>query len=252
MISQDLHGRDKVTMAIQRLQMFEPPEGYFLADSGGKDSCCILELAKMAGVKFEAVYNVTTIDPPELVQFIRKHHPETRFSRPTMPFLRRLLEKGFPIRTKRWCCAEYKERSGSGRRVVTGIRWQESNRRKQRKMVEHCFRDKSKIYVNPIIDWSGADVWSFIRQHKIPYCSLYDEGFKRLGCVMCPMNRRRKSEAKRWPKMERAFRRAFVKLYETHKGRPSYTAWQSGDEMFDWWLSDKPSKKDSGQVVMFE
>lgn len=54
----------KIETSIKRLRSFEPPEGYFLAFSGGKDSQCIYHLAKMAGVKFDAHYNVTSVDPP--------------------------------------------------------------------------------------------------------------------------------------------------------------------------------------------
>jgi len=63
---------DLVDHAIELLREHEPPGGYILCDSGGKDSYyTILELAKMAGVRYQAVYNVTTIDPPEL------DHPDT-------------------------------------------------------------------------------------------------------------------------------------------------------------------------------
>src|SRR5574343_645076 len=66
-----LEGKTKDQVAIERIQAFEPPEGYYLAFSGGKDSVTLLALAKMAGVKFDAHYHLTTVDPPEVVQFIK-------------------------------------------------------------------------------------------------------------------------------------------------------------------------------------
>ena len=67
----NIYGKDKVETAIERLRTFEPPEGYHLAFSGGKDSVVVKALADMAGVKYDAHYNVTSVDPPELVQFVK-------------------------------------------------------------------------------------------------------------------------------------------------------------------------------------
>ena len=63
LIEKDLFGtvRDKVKIAQERLKAFEPSEGYYVADSGGKDSACVLVLCKMAGVRFDSHYNITTI-----------------------------------------------------------------------------------------------------------------------------------------------------------------------------------------------
>ncbi len=250
----DLFGHDKVDEAIERIKMFEPPEGYYLADSGGKDSSVLLALTKMANIKFDAHYSVTTIDPPELIYFLRKYHPETMWERPEIPLLIKLIEKGFPTSQNRWCCEHYKERGGSGRKVLTGIRSQESNKRAGRKMVEQCFRDSSKTYINPIIDWTENDIWNFIKSQNLPYCSLYDEGFRRIGCVLCPkaskLNRLR--EAQRWPKMTNNFLKSFIKLYEGKKDRESFQRWKSGEEMFNWWLYQDQPKNNPDQTVLFE
>ena len=117
---------NKVEKSIMRLKEFEPGEGYYLAFSGGKDSITIKHLADRAGVDYDAHYNVTTIDPPELVHFIKEKHKDVDFNRPDRPFLPEMAERGFPFRGRRWCCEEYKERGGSGRVVVTGIRKAES------------------------------------------------------------------------------------------------------------------------------
>ena len=69
----NIFNQNKVDVAIERLRLFEPKEGYYLAFSGGKDSQVIYHLAKESGVRFEANYNITGIDPPELVYFIRKY-----------------------------------------------------------------------------------------------------------------------------------------------------------------------------------
>lgn len=61
----------KEQKAIERLKAFEPADGYYLAYSGGKDSDCIKVLAQLAGVKFEAVHNLTTIDAPETVRYVQ-------------------------------------------------------------------------------------------------------------------------------------------------------------------------------------
>lgn len=249
----DLFGHDKVEEAIERLKIFEPSEGYFGATSFGKDSGVIMELCKMGEIKADWHYSVTTIDPPELIYFGRKYHPNVVWDRPEIPFLKMLVKRGFHLRQNRWCCSEYKERGGSGRRVLTGIRWEESAKRKNRRLVEQCFKDPSRTFVNPIIDWTELDVWDFIKIRNLPYCPLYDEGFKRLGCIMCPMNYNRKKEAERWPRFKEAFRKAFNELYEKGKNRQSMQRWKSGDEMFRWWLSPNGGGKGNpDQTVMFE
>lgn len=72
LIENTLEGRiNKVKIAIERLKSFEPEEGYRLCFSGGKDSVCIKRIADLAGVKYHAAYIITSVDPPELVKFVR-------------------------------------------------------------------------------------------------------------------------------------------------------------------------------------
>lgn len=228
--------KTKLDIAIQRLKSFEPPEGYFLAFSGGKDSQCIYHLAKMAGVKFEAHYHVTSVDPPELIYFIREHYPDVIFDIPHDEDGKRISmwslirdAKTPPTRVMRYCCSWLKETNGDGRMTITGVRWAESARRKEnqgvavisgkpkttqkkadalgvdyrvsksgalvmnedndenRRLAEFCYRTQ-KMLLNPIVDWTDEDVWDFLDNIvNVPHCSLYDEGFKRIGCIGCPM-----------------------------------------------------------------
>ncbi|MBE6845336.1 MAG: hypothetical protein E7508_06460, partial [Ruminococcus sp.] len=62
----------KINIAIQRLKSFEPvDEPYYLCYSGGKDSDCIRILAELANVKHDIVHNLTTVDAPETIQYIK-------------------------------------------------------------------------------------------------------------------------------------------------------------------------------------
>jgi phosphoadenosine phosphosulfate reductase len=56
-----------------------------------------------------------------------------------------------------------------------------------RRLTESCI-PKKKFVLNPIIDWTEQDVWDFIKKYKLPYNPLYDIGYKRVGCVGCPLS----------------------------------------------------------------
>ena len=247
---------DKVAMSIERLRHFEPPEGYLLKYSGGKDSDIILHLAKVAGVKFQAQYNLTTVDPPELVHYIKREHPEVEISKPAMTMWQLIVKKGFPpTRVVRYCCDVLKERDDKDRRLITGIRWAESNRRSKRRMVEQCFKRSSTLFVNPIIDWADEDVWCYIHTNGVTYCRLYDEGFKRLGCVMCPMQgpKGMERDAKRWPKIYQAYLRTFGRMLDKKWKQEGFNAikFHTAEDVMHWWIYNPP-KGDPDQGVLFE
>jgi PP-loop superfamily ATP-utilizing enzyme len=56
---------NKIEYAIKLLKDYEPKEGYYLGFSGGKDSVVVYDIAVKSGVKFDAHYCVSPIDPPE-------------------------------------------------------------------------------------------------------------------------------------------------------------------------------------------
>ena len=259
----------KIKTAIKKIQFFEPEEGYWLGFSGGKDSIVCKRLLEMAKVKFESHYSITTVDPPELLKYIKEKHPDVIRDIPEnyKNFWELMIEKKTPpTRRARYCCAELKEGGGKGRFVVTGVRWYESNRRKNTrtdvelftmskakkalKMKEMIYKSNDNSYrrlalencqsygkyvLNPIINWTDENVWQFIKEQDLDYCELYDQGFDRLGCVGCPMARNgRIEEFKRWP----AIYMKYIKTFDVMAANCTKEdkTWFNGLDVMAWYL----------------
>lgn len=81
--------------------------------------------------------NLTSVDPPEVIRFVKQSYPEVDLIKPKKSIYQHAIEKQIlPTMRVRWCCAEYKENSGAGRVTLIGIRHQESSRRAKRNEVE--------------------------------------------------------------------------------------------------------------------
>lgn len=258
--------------------------GYYLAFSGGKDSQALYHLAQLAGVQFEGHMNLTSIDPPEVIRFVRKHYPEVELIKPKTSIYNLAVEKQIlPSMKVRWCCSEYKETAGAGKVTLIGIRHQESSRRAKRKEVEissrkysgtlegleeyrqkiyatksqstrkrrgktvpherdevnitnatdertlGCISGKESLLISPIIHWTERDVWEFLTNVvRVPHCELYDQGFRRIGCIGCPMSNFRQKiiENQRWPHVKRNWIKAIMAI--RHGGGISRNPYQSG------------------------
>jgi phosphoadenosine phosphosulfate reductase len=263
-----------VQRSVMLLRANVPPDGspYYGCFSGGKDSVVIKELAKMAGVNVVWHYHNTTIDPPELVRFIKDHHRDVIWDKPQHGhLLHRLVEKKIPpTRWARWCCAEYKELAGpKGCVKIMGVRVAESRGRTKRWTACTMQEPAKRLSVLPARLWSDDDVWSFIRQRSVPHCSLYDEGFKRLGCVGCPLAgaKQQQIEFRRWPRFESAWHRAVVAQFARWNGQTvrvwvKGTGWverpwwgtglfATGEEYWRQWITGKPMRP-SKQLPMFK
>lgn len=230
-------------IAIERLREFEQAAidrdagGYYVAFSGGKDSTVVYDLVKRAGVRATFHFHITCVDPPELVRFVRTF-ADVEMEHPIENMWQMIRRKRLPpTRHIRYCCDMLKEHRGAGCTVVTGVRWAESSRRAKRKMVEACYQDKSKWYLHPIIDWGDGDVWAYIRTRGLRYCSLYDEGFERVGCVLCPMNTQTQRHLERWPKIAALWERAIKATWRLSSG------FNSPDDLWAWWLDRNTSRK---------
>jgi 3'-phosphoadenosine 5'-phosphosulfate sulfotransferase (PAPS reductase)/FAD synthetase len=277
------------TASEMSLQVYGKP--LIITDSGGKDSSVLVDLAIKAKIPIEIQHHHTTADAPETIYFVRSKfkqletnghiceitYPTYKGQRTSMWSL--IPQKMMPpTRLARYCCDVLKEPGGKNRMIATGVRWAESNNRKanrgiyetlgskrgdyiilandnddRRQLFENC-QLKAKRVVNPIIDWTDSDVWNYIHSEKLMVNPLYDCGWKRVGCIGCPMAGRkgRLFEFSQYPKYENLYRLAFAKLVEARKARgkdDSGTAWETAESMFNWWMEDKNL---DGQISLFD
>lgn len=199
--------------------------------SSGKDSDVILELAKMAGIPYRAIYKNTTIDPPGTIAHAKEMGAEV--IRPKKTFFQLLQERGLPSRYVRFCCSELKEYKVLDR-AVQGIRRSESRKRAERyKEPEICRTysktEKVKVYL-PILEWTDQDVKEFIAERGIKCHPLYYGGgkefdvTKRLGCIGCPLQSRRKriEDFKQNPKMFRLWLKHANIRYRNYTGEKKH------------------------------
>lgn len=244
----------------------DPENGFYNTFSGGKDSQCLYHLVKLAGVKAKTHMNLTSVDPPEVIRFVKKEYPDVELITPKMSIYEMAKKKHLlPTRRFRWCCAEFKETSGAGKVTLIGIRREESARRAKRQEVsttikgkrneetfdqwsEHdeqmvtCVGGKDKILVSPIIYWTGRDVWEFLNSNKIPHCELYDEGYTRIGCICCPMSnyRQRLRDIRKYSHVKRGWLKAIAWLIDNGYVDHNFKDAEMG---FKWWISEKSYKQ---------
>lgn len=212
-----------------------------VAYSGGKDSDVILELVRMAGVPYRAIYKQTTIDPSGTLSHVRENGVEVR--RPRFGFFELISKFGFPNRFRRFCCSYLKEYKISDY-VIVGIRRDESTKRAERyKEPEVCRvyskKEKCRQYM-PILYWTTDDVAEFIQERGIKCASLYYDAFgnfhveRRLGCMCCPMlYKRRIEQFKRCPNMVRAYLRYGQKYRDTH---PATKTTKQYRDVYEWFV----------------
>jgi len=224
----------KIDFAIKLLQSIPQDGPIEVSYSGGKDSDVVLELTKMAGIPYVAIYKNTTIDPPGTIAHCREMG--VTIMKPKMTFREIIEKKGAPSRFTRFCCEILKEYKVYDR-AIQGIRRCESTARAQRyKEPEYCRtyskNEKVRIYL-PILEWTDADVEQFIRERGLKCAPVYYDGDgqfhveRRLGCIGCPLANAnsRIASFKQYPKMLKLYITALKKFYQNRPDTVGARMW---------------------------
>lgn len=275
-----LHSVELIRKAEKIALMYDPENGYFNTFSGGKDSQALFHIVKMSGVKFKTYMSLTSVDPGDVIRFVKTEYPSVIRLKPKMSIFQKAVEMGIlPTMRVRWCCAEFKESTGAGKVTLIGIRKEESARRAKRHEVEvsskkfsgnldefegwskseverkmkrkskrkinedefsvktdnevRCINGKDSILISPIFDWTERDVWYFLNNIiKAPHCKLYDEGYKRIGCILCPMSQHRQKikEIQRFPHVKRNWIEAIKEIRRGGVFKEGYI-WRKSQQM---------------------
>ena len=159
-----------------------------VANSLGKDSCVVWDLAKRVSPKIRGFVVTTRFKPPETVEFMQEtvvRYPELRVFRNDKPLPDRLYATD-PDR----CCdvlkVEPTRRAVREMDVgcwVTGLRCTEGRTRTDFRETEE--RDKGLLKLNPILLWYEREVWQYLAIYKVPVNPLYAQGYRSLGCAPC-------------------------------------------------------------------
>lgn len=197
------------------------------------------------------------------------------------------MKKFPPTRLIRYCCKELKETSTPHRLCALGVRAAESNGRQGRdtfsnrgatkekalffsldhaEEVHHesqeiqdpawdctlikMMKDHDDTLVNPIYEWTDEDIWEYIKQNGLKVNPLYERGYKRVGCVGCPMAtyKQKMKEFADYPTYKQAYIKAFDRMLKNYDGKET---WKNGEDVFNWWIEEyKHNVK--GQLSIFD
>jgi phosphoadenosine phosphosulfate reductase len=159
-----------------------------VANSLGKDSVCVWDLAKKVSPKIRGFIVTTRFKPKETVEFMHEmvaRYPELKIYKSDADIPYKLYETD-PDK----CCdilkVEPTRRAIEEMNVrcwVTGLRCTEGRTRTDFKEVEE--RDKGLIKLNPILIWKEREVWQYLALNGVKVNPFYGKGYRSLGCLPC-------------------------------------------------------------------
>ncbi len=159
--------------------------------TGGKDSLVVLHLFKRAGdgkVTVPVLNLDTTVKPKEIIAFRDRMAREW-----DLDLIITTNHEGVKqvkiAEDRERCCHLLKTEAinmaveeHGWKALVSGVRWDEQPARED----EVYFSERPEhTRVQPILHFSELDIWAYIEKYDLPYCELYDQGYRSLGCAPC-------------------------------------------------------------------
>lgn len=185
-----LNFAEKVERALSLIQDAHRVYGdrLVVANSLGKDSCVVWDLAKKVSPDIPGFIVTTRFQPDVTKKFMRKmvaRYPELRIYKNDEP----LPEDLHQINPDR-CCDVLKVQP-TRRAIeemdvqcwVTGLRCTEGRTRTDFDEIEE--RDEGLIKLNPILIWKEREIWQYLALNQVPVNPLYARGYRSLGCEPC-------------------------------------------------------------------
>lgn len=185
-----LNFKEKVDRALDLIAdaRREFGDGLVVANSLGKDSCVIWDLAKRVDPKIRGFIVTTRFKPPATKQFMSEvveKYPETLIFKNDVEIPDELYKTDpdeccdlLKVQPVRWAIEQM-----SVSCWVTGLRCTEGRTRTD--YLEREERDKGLIKLNPILPWEEREVWQYLALYQVPVNPLYGEGYRSLGCEPC-------------------------------------------------------------------
>ena len=163
-------------------------DGLVVANSLGKDSSVVWDLAKRVSSDIRGFIVTTRFKPPETKKFMAEEvarYPELQVFSNDVEIPEKLYETD-PDR----CCELLKVQPTRDAVQtmgvtcwITGLRCTEGRTRTNYKEIEEL--DKGLVKLNPILIWYEREVWQYLALNKVPVNPLYLEGYRSLGCAPC-------------------------------------------------------------------
>jgi phosphoadenosine phosphosulfate reductase len=159
-----------------------------VANSLGKDSVTVWDLAKKISPKIRGFIVTTRYKPKQTVQFMKKmvgRYPELKIYKSDEE-----IEDKLYLTAPDKCCFILKVKPTrrailemGAKCWVTGLRCTEGRTRTDYSEIEE--RDKGLVKLNPILLWKEREVWQYLALNRVEVNPLYGLGYRSLGCLPC-------------------------------------------------------------------